>query len=607
MESIRNQTFPAKSVDEWKAKAEESLKGKKIESLLSTTYENINLKPLYTSQDQQQHVSNYPGGEDYRRGIDPLGYVTNEWKVAQRITSKTPEELKQKLHQAVEKGQTAISFEVSKDLATNFSDIVGDLNSKYPFAINAKWEQANLLTQLNHDANGYIASDPISLFAENGHIEEAYFQTWPTNIRKAAENSPNLRTALIDAAPYHNGGANAVQELGIAAATGVYYIEKLTQAGLSLQQALSKMVFQFSIGSNFFMELAKLRAARIVWNTITELYGASVDERKMHITATTSHFTKTIHDHHVNILRSANEAFAAVLGGVQYLHVEPFDALTGSNDFSERVARNIQLVLSEEAHLKKVVDPAGGSWYIEALTSELAQKAWVFFQEIDANGGILEALKTNWLQQEIASTFEKKNLDIQTRKQSIIGTNVYSKLDESIVGYPEKSSVSGKDFEAIMRRRLSEPYEDLRQRAIQYADKTGTAPSVGMVCLGNLKQHKPRLDFMKGFLSAGGVQSIESRPIHDVEDAKEFIRNLNTNFVCFCGNNDQYEQIGHEILTAIKSEFPNVKFLLAGLPEKSVQDQWFSEGIRQFIHVKSNCYETLKDILSEIEVSHLEA
>ncbi|MBU8916355.1 methylmalonyl-CoA mutase subunit beta [Bacillus sp. FJAT-29953] len=611
LENIRNQSFPVKTIDDWKEQAEKSLKGKKAELLQSTTYEDIVLKPLYTEQDEQQ-VPDYPGGSDFRRGIAPLGYVTDEWKVAQKISYQTPEELKQKLQMAIEKGQTALSFEVSKN--NSFPDLLAGLEKKYPFAINARWEQNDILKNLagqysdGTNLTGYIGNDPVSLFAEVGSIQEELLKERTSQILQADGKFPDLRTVLVDTTSYHNGGANAVQELGIAAATGVYYLQELLDNGMNIEKALSKMIFQFSIGSNFFMELSKLRAARVLWMRIAELYGAEAEARGMQIAATTSSFTKTVFDHHVNILRSANEAFAAVLGGAQYLHVDPFNELTGPTSFSERIARNIQLILKEEAHLQKVVDPAGGSWYVETLTNQLAESAWEFFKEIEAAGGILETLKSNWLQQQIATVYEKKNLDIQTRKQSIVGTNVYAKLDEAVPSQnqPIKIAAATKDFEAIPQRRLAGPYEELRFKANLLQEKTDAAPSVGMLCLGELKQYKPRLDFMKGFLAAGGIHPAESKPVHTIEDARQFIIDLKTNFVCICGTNEQYEQTGHDMLTALKSEFPNLIFLLAGLPEKELQAQWYEEGVKQFIHVKSNCCETIDEILSDMEVNSLE-
>ncbi|MFJ7725439.1 methylmalonyl-CoA mutase subunit beta [Neobacillus sp. NPDC097160] len=621
LEKIKNQSFALKTIQEWKEKAEASLKGKTVESLQTTTYENIVLKPLYSRQDQQS-VPEYPGGSDFRRGVYPLGYMKNEWKAAQRISYQTPEELQKKLHKSFEKGQSAISFDVKTVLfetEENLKNILAESYYQYPFAINAKEFQTVFLAvaaQLDkhEQISGYIAADPIALFAEKGLISEEFFNKWVKNIQLSNEKSPNLRTVLIDTVPYHNGGANAVQELGIAIAEGVYYLEKLQETDMELEEVLAKMIFQFSIGSNYFMEIAKLRAARVLWNRITELYGAKDEVRGMMIAAETSSFTKTVHDPHVNLLRAGNEAFAAVIGGIQYLHVSSFDEHTGTTPFSERIARNIQLLLKEEAHLKKVIDPAGGSWYVEDLTNQLAEKAWGFFQKIEANGGILEVLKSNWLQQEIAAVYQKKNMDIQTRKHSIVGTNVYANLAENVPNkllLEKRAHFAGEEnslikMEAISIRRLAEPFEELRSKAKYLEEKLDNMPAVGMICLGDLKQYKARLDFMKGFLAAGGIKAIESKPILSIVDARQFVSQLPSIHYCFCGSNDQLEMMGHEILTILKSEFPERYFYLAGLPEKEKQDQWIDQGIKQFIHMKSNCYETLSTILNELEVNTIE-
>ncbi|EKN69714.1 methylmalonyl-CoA mutase subunit beta [Neobacillus bataviensis LMG 21833] len=617
MEKIKSQSFALKTIDEWKEKAEASLKGKTVESLQTTTYEKVVLKPLYTKADEQP-AAEFPCGSDFRRGISPLGYRTNEWKAAQRISYQSTEELTEKLHQSFEKGQSAISFDVKKVLFKGeeiLVNILGDSYREYPFAINAKELQTAFLTaadrlEKHNQMSGYIGADPIALFTEQGLISKEFFNEWVKNIQKTSGKFPNLRTVLIDTVPYHNGGANAVQELGISIAEGVYYLEKLRETDMELDEILAKMVFQFSIGSNYFMEIAKLRAARVLWNRITELFGAKDEVRGMMIAAETSTFTKTVHDPHVNLLRAGNEAFAAVIGGVQYLHVSPFDEQTGTTPLSERIARNIQLLLKEEAHLKKVIDPAGGSWYIEELTNQLAEKAWSFFQQIEARGGMIEVLNSNWLQQEITDVYEKRNLDIQTRKQSIVGTNVYANLDETLphkLLLKEKSLFSGGEkIDAISARRLAEPFEELRSKAKILEEKLGSAPAVGMICLGELKQHKSRLDFMKGFFASGGIKTIESNPILSVEDARQFIAQQPVKYLCLCGTNDQYETIGHEILKGLTSEFHEQIFYLAGLPEKEKQIRLTNEGIKQFIHIKSNCYETISTILADLEVNTIE-
>lgn len=621
LEELKNRTFNSVTTKDWVEKAEATLKGKTIESLKSHTYENIILKPLY-SQEDEKNVADYPAGADFRRGIYPSGYVMNNWKIAQQVSFQTPLELKDKLSDVLEKGQTALSFDVTSELLEakgTLQELVEGFSERYPFALNANGLLSNFLAEVTRIAGqnrksdnitGYISSDPISLFAEEGVIVNDALSDWAKTIHLAHQNLPNVRTVLINTSSYHQGGANAVQELAIAAATGVYYLQHLTGSGMPLDEVLTKMIFKFSIGSNFFMELAKLRAARIIWNKITEVYGASVEFRGMHIAAETSLFTKTVYDSHVNILRAGNEAFTAVLGGVQYLHVSPFNEITGSTLHAERIARNTQNILQEEVHLQKIVDPAGGSWYIESLTTELAEKAWEYFQQIEENGGIIEALASNWLQNEISAISEKRVQDISTRKQSIVGTNVYANLDEVVTSVKEikannylKYDESAAKIKAIPKTRLSEPYEKLRKISEKIESKSGSKPQVGLVCLGELKQYKPRLDFMRGFLSAGGLQVAESGSISSSDEAKLFVSNLNTKYFCLCGTNEQYEMIGHDILSSLHAEFNDRSFYLAGLPEKDLQPAWQNEGIKQFIHIKSNCYETLSSILMEMEVA----
>jgi methylmalonyl-CoA mutase len=618
-ENMKNQIFPVRNEIDWKIKAEESLKGKTIQSLQTTTYEDITLKPLYSREDEK-HVPDYPGGSDFRRGNDSLGYISKKWKIAQQITYKTSLELKEKLEKAIGRGQTALSFELTDALFeedSTFLEVIRNDDWKYPVAIDAKEFHSKTLSFFSHlsdeecqKVSGYVASDPISTFVVNGFIPqdlEEYFSDWVEFLIEADQKVPHLQTILINTTTYHNGGANAVQELAIAAATGVFYLQQLLENGVDLKKALSKLVFQFSIGSNFFMEIAKLRAARILWSKIAEVYGAEMEWRGMQIAAQTSSFTKTVQDPHVNLLRASNEAFAAVIGGIQYLHITPFDEISGYSNLSERIAQNTQLILQEEVSLQKVIDPSGGSWFIEDLTTELAENAWALFKQIDKNGGILKGLKSGWLQNEISAVYEKRQHDIFTRKVSIIGTNVYANLNEQvpecfqIEGAQKEPIIHGEEIKAIPQTRLAQPYENLRKKAKRLTHLTNIEPYVGLICLGSLKQYKARADFIRGFLEAGGIKGVESGPIITKEMVKEFVQDSHTKYFCLCGSNEQYETTGLEILQFMKDEFPDRKIYLAGLPEKELQSKWKSEGIESFIHVKSDCYGMLFAILSEME------
>lgn len=601
MKEMREQSFPSASIEDWKTKSEESLKGRKIETLAKDTYEGIKLKPLYTRQDQTE-TSPFPAQGDFRRGVNALGYVSQEWKVAQKIHA---EELKISLQKAIEKGQTAISFVLDDSTLSQIEDLV-EFHGKYPYCLNGKEHHGRLINTISRfdsavDGAGFIAQDPIAILAEMGAAEDkvnvAYAELYET-VTKALQTVPNIRTILVDTTPYHNGGANAIQELALAICTGVMHIEELSDRGLSLDTILSKLVFQFSIGANFFMEVAKLRAARVLWSKVTEAYGAV--NQGIVISATTSSYTKTVFDPYVNMLRSGNEAFAAVLGGVQYLHVSPFDEPEGATGFSERIARNTQLILSEEAHLTKTVDPAGGSWYIEHLTYGLADKAWQLFLEIDEKGGIYEGLKEGWIQSEIASVRKKRIDAVATRKQTIVGTNKYADINGDSLNIQEEKSEKATGFiKPIPQGRLSQVFERLRQKAI-LLKKKGISPVVGLITLGDLKSHKMRLDFVQGFLSPGGIESRVSGEIIGSTDAVDFIKETSLRHYVICGSNEQYEAFGLAVVEQLKESYSNVQLYLAGIPEE--KGKWQQAGIKDFIHVKSNCYETLSSLLDDMEV-----
>jgi methylmalonyl-CoA mutase len=646
--NMKNETFPKVSYGDWSEKAEVALKGKKIESLQTNTYENIILKPLYSAEDTKNkyEIPDYPGLSDYRRGRNALGYTSSSWKVAQSISYRTTSELKSKLASSLTKGQTAISFDVKKDLFSKneWADLLGDHYRAYPFAVDAKGMQTALLACLieladkekeNGNVTGYVGTDPLALMALASEIPneiEHELKQWYDNLKFASNHLPNLRTILIDVSTYHNGGANAVQELAIAIGTGSFYIEQMLENGMELNEILSKMVFKFSIGSNFFMETAKLRAARLLWNKVTEAYGAKNENRGMVITAETSLVTKTIKDPQVNILRAGNEAFVAVLGGVQYLHVAAFDELTGSTELSERLARNTQLILKEEVLLQKVIDPAGGSWYIESLTNELAEKAWVLFLKLESEGGILETLKSGTLQKEIAVVQEKRLENVRSRKQSIIGTNVYTNLAESTT----QASLENQDnyytdmsledmiydlrggneitdklkergagsnsikIKPIRVRRLSEPFENLRFKADRLAEKSGRYPAVGLLCIGELKEYKSRADFIAGFLAAGGIRVAASESNQSLKTSSEFIEKAGLKHFCICGSDEQYKQVGMELVKCLKDKHPECTWYLAGLPDQDIQEDWKRAGVQEFIHLKSNCHDALLLMLTEM-------
>jgi methylmalonyl-CoA mutase len=602
IDQMKNIRFAPPSDQEWKEKLEESLKGKKYESLLKNTYENIVLKPLYSMEDSTNGAG-YPSYSNYKRGIHALGYHSNPWKITQLISYQTVEQLRKNISEALEKGQTAISFKLTKSLLDQPEDLerlLSEISPKATLSIQTEGQQKTFLDLLkNHSVTGFVAEDPFVYLVKNGSLPfelSEYYSNWAKIIQNADENLPKVKTVLVDTTSYHNGGANAVQELAIALATGVTFIEELKTRGIEPDKLFEKIVFKFQIGANFFMELSKLRAARILWDKLGEVYDVPSEKRGMTIFAETSNFTKTLYDPHVNILRSGNEAFAAVLGGVQYLQVHTFNELEALTPLAERLARNTQLILKEETFLQNIVDPAGGSWYIESLTNELVEKAWQYFLTIDENGGMIHVLESNWLQSEIAMVLLRRFQDTFTRKQSIIGTNVYTDLQERPkVPVQEPDSMNNQplfhQIKPIKQQRLAKPFEQLRSRAEQLKNN-----QIGLICLGELKEFKARADFMAGFLAAGGLQTVRSDG-----DALTFVNQTNLTHYVICSTNELYNELGLDVLKQLKQAHPEIHFYLAGLPDQDIQVKWLDAGIREFVHVKTNCFEFNGFIITELE------
>lgn len=644
IENMKAASFQNATFEDWQEKAAASLKGKPIESLYTNTYENIVLKPLYTREDLPDDITEgLPGQPDYRRGIHSRGYQSKNWHIANRLFYSDVAELKDKMDSALSKGQTAISFDVTPDLFSNNQALVSFFaayKNKYPLSLNAGLLQTPLLAALSlaskeagtaEQLSGFAALDPIAEASLNGGLtkeENEFFSEWAKNLKEADGELPELKTVLVNTVPYHNSGAHAVQELAVGISTGAYLLQKLLENGWELKKALSKMVFQFAIGSNFFMETAKLRAARLLWGKTAEAFGAGEDDQKMVISAETSGFTKTVFDPYVNMLRTGNEAFAAVLGGIQYLHTGTFNEASGTaNAFSERVARNTQLVLKAEAHLERAADPAGGSWYVESLTRELAEKAWELFLEVEDKGGIYENLKSGWLQDQIAMTAEKREEDIFKRKKSMIGTNVYANLSEEISEpvvqvrnneYMEDTFLDCMNeltsdrpvmnrfkemkasFKPLVLARLAEPYEELRFKA-KRLEMAQVKPEVGLLCLGELKKHKARADFISGLLSAGGIHAERSGEIESISAAIDFVNSSSAKQFVICGDQAAYNTFGPELAQEIASGH-DVKLYLAGIPEEG-ENEWKAAGIRGFLHIRSNAYQVLSSILQEMEAA----
>lgn len=680
--------FPQPTYQDWRQAAEKSLKGAPFEKLITDTYEGISLKPLYLQEDVRNlpHTGALPGITPFVRGNEPLGYLTDPWQVSQEFSYGSPEEINKAIRTDLGRGQGTLHIVLDRpsrhglDPSEDIKEEIGrdgcslfqlaDLESllkdveveNYPVFVQSgplSWPMLSLFTAyfkkkgLNlSQLSGCIGADPLGEWISEGTLAYSLSQTYDSmavQAKWAATHAPQLQTISIQGSPYHNGGGSAVQELAFALATGIEYIRELLQRNVSIDTATAQIRFHFSVGTQFFMEVSKLRAARLLWTRIVDAFGGAEESQKMKIHARTSAWTKTIHDPYVNMLRSTAEAFAAIVGGAGSLHVSAFDeAIRQADEFSRRISRNTQLILDKEVHLSKVVDPAGGSWYIETLTDQLAEKTWELLQEVEAQGGMSQAILNGFPQDAVAKVAAKRAENMGSRKDKWVGTNMYPHLQEpeldpkmdrlpaiqqeridsakQLEGNPDFGLISVDSdqlttlaadvllsgatigqlsklmvknpstmpaIKPIHLHRGAEPFEALRKAARLYKEKNGSLPKVYLANLGSLAQHKARADFSSGFFAAGGFESVMSEGASTAEEAAQRAIDSGISTVVICATDDLYIELVPELAQQLKAANPELTLLLAGNPPVEQRDIYLQAGVDDFIHMRTHCFDFL--------------
>jgi methylmalonyl-CoA mutase len=482
--------FPATSASEWRKAAEEFLKGAPFDKKLVTkTPEGVDLQPIYTREDWEKLPlqATWPGLPPYLRDSEALGSRPNGWRIAQELPYGEPEEFNQALLRDLNRGQNCVNllFDIATRLGldpdsgqpgevggcglslANVQDVDRALRGvdlaavpvHAPAGISALSITALLAAWLAGQGgkpsslSGAILNDPIGEWVGRGSIpgglqgaydEMAALTDW------VARNNVRLRTVGVQASLWADAGGSAVHELAFGLATGVEYLRELSRRKLNVNHSAPRFLFTYSLGSHFFVEIAKLRAARLIWARATGAAGGGNDAQRLFFHGRTSLWNKTVLDPHVNLLRATSEAFAGIAGGCLSIHVAAFDeCFRVPDDFSRRLARNIQIILAEECQLNRVVDPAGGSWYVEALTLQLAEKAWALFQETERKGGMAAALKAGFPQEAVAASAKDRIASAESRKDGIIGTNLHPNLKDQV------AAVQVPDYAALAARRAA--------------------------------------------------------------------------------------------------------------------------------------------------------
>lgn len=601
--------FPGVSYEEWRAKVEADLKGADFnKKLVWRTNEGFNVEPIYRAEDIAglKTTDSLPGEYPYVRGTR----ADNNWLTRQEIIAETPAEANKVALDVLTKGVNSLGFKVAEPTVETLETLLAGVDlAKVEVNFDCcpckALDLANALVAYlqKHNATktfkGSIGFNPLRKALRHGAQINPEAVENAKKIIEAVKEVPGVKVIAVDSVLFCNGGAFIFQELGYALAWGAQWLTALTDAGLTIDEVASRIKFNMGVSSNYFMELAKFRAARMLWAQIVEQYKpASADSAKMHVHAATSQFNQTIYDAHVNLLRSQTEAMSAALAGVDSITVVPFDTPYKTPDtFSERIARNQQFLLKEESHLDKVVDPAGGSYYVETLTVSIANEAWKLFLEVEDKGGFFAEVNNGEVQKAVNASCEKRHTDVARRKEILLGTNQYPNINEMAADKIEKKECKcacgneEKGENALLMKRAATDFEALRLAT----EAASNRPKVFMLTIGNLAMRLARAQFSTNFFGCAGYEIIDNLGFDTVEAGVDAALEKGADVIVLCSSDDEYATLAPE---AFKYLNGRAEFVVAGAP--ACMDDLKAAGINEFIHVRCNVLETLQNFNAKL-------
>jgi methylmalonyl-CoA mutase len=692
--SIRDD-FPAISYDEWRHLAEADLNGASFEQrLVSHTYEGIDIRPVYTAADRPpvDDFEGFPGFSPMVRGSSPLGSSPSGWDLRQEHAHPDIAITNQAILDDLRGGVTSLLLRfdlaarngldadqpAAQDLAGRdgvmiytLDDLDQALKGVYLQMIGVTLEPgaaflpaAALLAALwrkrgvvFNAARGAFNADPLAVLVRDGQlpmaIDEALTQLGELAAWTSA-NCPLVTSVRVGTAPYHHAGATAAQDVAFSIATAVTYLRAMTKHGLRVDEAARQILFSMSLGTHHFLAIAKLRSARGLWARVLEASGADPSSAPMRIHARTSKRVLTQRDPYVNLLRNTAAVFAAGLGGADAITSVPFDAALGLPDaFSRRIARNTLLVLQDEANLHRVVDPAGGSWYLDWLTDQIAEKAWKVFQEIEGHGGMLSAIQSGWISEHIDNAFAPRAKNLARRKDGITGVSEFPNLSEEPISRPAvdlaalrtaakarlashatrkvrpldaderveaamsaaRSRASIGSLAASLRLHdetvqvpplaphpFAEPFEDLRDASDAYsADHQGQRPQVFLASMGSAAHYTARTTYAKNFFEAGGFHVVGKEGCRDADEGARAFTESGAAVAVICSSDKLYPELVPQLAPQLKAVGART-VVVAGNPGAN-EAAWRAAGVDRFIFMKCDVLATLRDLLREEGVS----
>jgi methylmalonyl-CoA mutase len=606
----------------WRTAVEAELQGAPFEKKLVTkTAEGIAVQPLYFAANAAgvAHLGAMPGEGALARGARVATAAGSAWEFCQEFPEENPVAFNATLTTGLAGGLTAVSLGagkvgVARDAVYFGAALKGVLLAAIPVHLDAG---ARVLAAgegylafaksggVEADKlSGSVTGDPLAAVAlgdlDAKNVSQALDELAVWTARTATD-APRLATIGVSGAQWLEAGGNAVQELAFSLAAGVEYLRALEERGVAASVAAARMRFGYAVGGQFFTEVAKFRAFRLLWARVLKAFELDPVKSWPRVQARTAKWDKSRLDPHVNLLRVTTEALSAVLGGVDSLSIGAFDELCGGpNEISLRIARNVHTVLAEEFRLTSPADPAGGSWYVEKLTEELVRKAWGLFQDVEKQGGYLRALEVGVLAKAIASSAAEKADAVSKRRLGLVGVNLFPNLKERIAAVVENAGVT-KAGGAFAPVRAAEGFERLRLASEAYLAKTGARPKVFLAKMGTVKQHKPRADFAAGFFATGGFEAMSKQSFDTAENAALAAVQSAAPVAVLCSTDETYPELAPAFVKAAKAVNPALVVILAGYPTELIEPLK-TAGFDDFIHVRSNVRETLEKLLCRIGV-----
>ena len=606
--------FPGVSTEAWEAVINTDLKGADYQKkLVWRTAEGFNVRPYYRAEDLKniEWLGTTAGEFPYVRGVKNC----NKWKVFQTINVECPAEANKKALHALESGAESVAFEicneVDKEFVSALTEGIDPTKNEVVFYICTS--NTTIVEPVMEWAAGFDKEavriafdfDPLmwgltrfGKFCCGKERGEDCFDKIAGYISRYSEEFKHVRFAGVDGSLIGNSGSTIVEELGYMIAAGHEMLVELIKRGVSATAAAKSIRFTTSITSNYFMEIAKLRAARLLWANIMKAYEPECKcAEKIYIHAVTSMWNQTVYDSYVNMLRGTTEAMSAAIAGVHSLEVLPFNAATTKNDeFAERIARNVQLLLKNEAHFDNVVDPAGGSYYIENLTASIAQEAWKLFLEVENEGGYIASFNKGTISARVKASAEKKNKEVATRRITLLGTNQYPNFGE-VLESQKAECACGCNCEAgenaLVPYRGGEQFEAMRQ----VVDASGKAPKAFMLTCGNLAMARARAQFSCNFFACAGIKVQDNTFFASVEEGVKAAKEAGADIVVVCSSDDDYATLAPEVAKLIGEE---AIVVVAGAP--ACAEELKAQGITHFISIRDNVLETLKGYLKELGI-----